>query len=465
LVAKLPVNSEAETFDFDVRSAAVDRLFELTSLFTVDAVIDSLLDRLHWPCPGARLIDPSAGDGAFLLRALERIETPPGDPGSVDIVQGWELHPLAVRDARERIVSLLTRRGWGIGAAGAAAERMMIEGDFLTSGPERGTFNIIAGNPPYLRHGHLPEYFKELYLHVVADHARGDLLHAFLDRCCDLLPADGAIGFVTADRWLFNETAATLRVQLGRRVGISHLSRLDPESSFYRPKHRRTGSPPRIHPVEIVLHPIERAIHHITGAAISPDEVGREEATTKSLGDVAQVRIAPWLGPVGIFVIDEMQARQLAGADLVPAVDTDDIDPATDVLRSPKRFAIRTTRLAEPTGAVQQHLLAKKELMPKREHSRPYWLPPETITMPLDRPALLVPRIARRLRAIPLPAGVLPVNHNLSVCTNSDGMSLEALAALITSEASQAWLQRNAPRLENGYFSITTKLLRRLPVG
>jgi len=40
---------------------------------------------------------------------------------------------------------------------------------------------------------------------------------------------------------------------------------------------------------------------------------------------------------------------------------------------------------------------------------------PETITLSLDKPMLMIPRIAKRLRAIPIPAGVLPINHNLTV--------------------------------------------------
>ena len=87
----------------------------------------------------------------------------------------------------------------------------------------------------------------------------------------------------------------------------------------------------------------------------------------------------------------------------------------------------------------------------------------EPINLPLDKPSLLIPRIARRIRAIPIPARVLPINHNLSVVNTTD-RSLDDLKTLLTSEASHAWLQRNAPRLENGYYSITTTLLRRLPI-
>jgi hypothetical protein len=164
-------------------------------------------------------------------------------------------------------------------------------------------------------------------------------------------------------------------------------------------------------------------------------------------------------------VITGETATQLANKDatLIPAVDTDDIDPKLDTLLTLTRFAIRTYRDQPPVPAVTKHLLAQRARMPKLGQNRPYWVPPEPINLPLDKPSLLIPRIARRIRAIPLPAGVLPINHNLSIVSTTD-RSLDDLKALLISDNSHAWLQRNAAQLENGYYSITTRLLRRLPI-
>jgi hypothetical protein len=63
---------------------------------------------------------------------------------------------------------------------------------------------------------------------------------------------------------------------------------------------------------------------------------------------------------------------------------------------------------------------------------------------------------------IRLPAGILPINHNLQVVADDD---LDNIERMLLSEQAQTWVARNAPRLENGYLSITTRLLRRLPVA
>lgn len=219
-------------------SAAIEALHAATALYTAEPVVDVLLDRIGWPDAAGRLVDPSAGDGMFMVRALSRLDLAPDDFHEVHRVQGWELHPGAMRSARERVQSHLISNGWSVASAHKAAQSIIHHGDFLTGGPAPGTFRFCAGNPPYLRYGHLPEVLKDLYRPILPDFARGDLLHAFLDRCVYNMPPDGIIGFVTSDRIWVNDTAANLRKQLGHKVGIDHISRLDPSSSFYMPKTR-----------------------------------------------------------------------------------------------------------------------------------------------------------------------------------------------------------------------------------
>jgi hypothetical protein len=268
---------------------------------------------------------------------------------------------------------------------------MIVNKDFLTNGPAPGQFRFIAGNPPYLRFQRLPDYFKTIYTNHLPAHARADLLHSFLDSCTNLLPDNGMIAIICSDRVLFNASAAKLRQLIGATLGISHLERVDPNTSFYRPKQRIRNSPPRIHPVSIVLAPLSTGAFPITGAAICPDAIGYSEPPGPTLKDIAKVSIAPWLGPKNIFVVSAAIATQLRtqNATLIPAVDTDDIDPKLNTLRTPTRFAIQTYRDTLPVPAVNEHLLSQRYRMPKRGLSRPYWLPPEPINLPLDQPSCL----------------------------------------------------------------------------
>lgn len=156
-------------------------------------------------------------------------------------------------------------------------------------------------------------------------YASGDLLHAFLDRIAATLHPDGEIALVSSDRWLFNSGTALLRSILGQRLSIHHLRRLDAKTAFYRPKLRCKGSPPRVHPVAVVMRPPGPGSIPLTEAPIYPGPPAAGSSGTPLLGDIAQVRLAPWLGAPGIFIVDEVTAQGLPAECLVPAVDASDI--------------------------------------------------------------------------------------------------------------------------------------------
>jgi len=180
------------------------------------------------------------------------------------------------------------------------------------------------------------------------------------------------------------------------------------------------------------------------------------------LGEIASVSLAPWLGTKGIFVVDKETAAKLPAEHLVPAIDTDDIRDGQ--LQEPTRYAIRTSPDCSPPLAIMDHLEVNRHRMAKRGLRKTPWLPPESWhKRPLDKPLLLVPRIARSLRPVRVPPGILPINHNLSIVA-AGKRSLDEIEDLLLSEESNDWMRTHAARLEDGFFSLTTRLLRQLPV-
>lgn len=443
----------------------IDQLHAATAIYTAAHVINDLLDRLDWPGRPGTLLDPSAGDGAFLIAALKRLDL--SNPLNLNRIRGWEIHPAAAHEAQTTICEYLQEQGFELPQASRLAKTIVVNKDFLVDGPVTERFDVIAGNPPYLCFRRFPPYFKALYgSEVVAPYARGDILHAFLDSCTKLLTPNGKIGLICSDRFLINDTTAELREQIGKRVGISHLARLDQRTAFYRPKRRVKNSPPRIHPVEVIFEPLQNAPFRLSESPLFPDGLDENNKQThkQTLSDIAKVSLAPWLGPEGIFVIDRDTAHELRQyAELIPAVDTDDIDRKTNTLTTPTRYLIKTSPTTKPSIQVQRHLQATISRMPPRGQRPTYWLPPEIPKLSLTQPSLLIPRIARNLRVIDLPAGVHPINHNLSI-VSADTIPLSEIKEILLSERSQNWIKENSPRLENGYLSITTKRLRRLPI-
>lgn len=450
------------------RDRAVEALHAATAIYTREPVVAELLEDVGWPRRGRSMVDASCGDGAFIGAALTRLLAmhEVDDEDLHRRLSGWEIHPGAAEQARERVVGILMARGRDMKQANRVARRMIRCADFLTEGPRRACYDSIVGNPPYLRFLNVPEPLRGEYVGVVPPHARADLLHSFIDRSARLLSDRGELAMVTADRWLFNDGAAQLREVVGERFGLARLRRLDPASSFYRPKQRRAGSPPRIHPVAVVMRAQGRGIQALGREPVFPGDDGRcaRFTTGKTLRDVAEIRLAPWLGTPGVFLLEAASAACLPADAMVPAIDTDDV--VGGALRPATRFALRTLPGVQPAPEVMAHIDRELPRMcPRGLQRKERWIPPEPFhSFDLSQPSLLVPRIAKSLRPVRVPPGVLPVNHNLSI-VRAGAMTLDLIEAVLSSVSSADWIARFAAPLEGGYLSITTRLLRQLPIG
>jgi methylase of polypeptide subunit release factors len=442
----------------------VDAVHQATACYTQDPVVDALLDLADWPRRGGLLVDAGAGDGQFIAHAIARLALAPNDvAGLIARVEAWEFHPYAAAAMRDRLTAQLCTMGWTATAALAVISRIVVEADFLAPGPRRGGYaSTVVFNPPYLRAANWPVGLRERYVETVPEHAIGDLLHAFLDRAASVLAPDGVLAAVTSDRWLMNPSAGGLRAALGERFGIAACERLGAESAFYKAKTRRAGSPPRVHPIVVLLAPISATTQVLGDAPFYPGAAVEIPDGARPLGELAMVRLAPYMGPDGVFSLDTDDAAHLPSECLVPCVDAEDVGETA--LRAPHRVAIRTSRDTVPPDAVLAHLKATREQLPARARREPFWLPAETWgPLPLAQEALLVPRVARAIRSVRLPAGVLPINHQHVVLLPHGG-SLAALEAALTAPHVGPWLAKHAHRIEGGFYSITTTVLRQLPI-
>lgn len=447
----------------DPRADAIEALHAATAIYTAEPIVDKLLQLLDWPQHHHRLVDPSCGDGAFLLRALERLlaVVDVHDDASLQRIEGWEIHPEACREAQQRIATRLILAGRTACDAARLAANMVHRKDFLTQGPELQTWDIISGNPPYLRWVGVPSILREDYRNTVPGYASADLLHSFLDRCTKSLRPGGCIGFVTSDRWLANKSCSELRERMGRLVSIAHIERLDAKTSFYRPKVRARSTPARVHPVAVILVSGQEALP-ITSQAIYPGVDQDRYKGLPTLGTVATVRLAPWLGTDGIFVVNEAVSASLPKERLVPVVDASDLSAGG--VKSPSRFAIRTYPGEEPPTAIKDHLVREMPRMSQRGRKAGQWMPPETFhRWDLSQPSLMVPRIAQTVAPFWIEAGRLPIDHHLSISCDSQEQ-LEHISRALNHPLATSWLQDHGQRLENGYFYLTATLLRRVPL-
>jgi len=201
------------------------------AIFTRREVVDFLLDltgyTLARPLPKMRLLEPSFGGGDFLLPAIERLLTAweaAGRPSPVvalrDCIRAVELHRTTFIETRNCVLEMLVASGIAQSDAEALAAQWLIYGDFLLV-PLDGEFDVVIGNPPYVRQELIPDALMVEYrarYRTIYD--RADLYVPFIERSLDALGKGGQLGFICADRWMKNRYGALLRKKVAEHFHL-----------------------------------------------------------------------------------------------------------------------------------------------------------------------------------------------------------------------------------------------------
>lgn len=162
-------------------------------------------------------IEPSIGEGAFLLpmirRLLDSIERH-GRPVT-EARHALCAHELDERSAGQVIdlaVQELCHRGIDVITARSIAEGWVTVGDYLLLSRKDRRADFVIGNPPYIRYDHLPEgsfaAYRGLYPTMVG---RCDIYVGFIEAGLRQLAEGGALAFICADRWMRSAYGAELR--------------------------------------------------------------------------------------------------------------------------------------------------------------------------------------------------------------------------------------------------------------
>ncbi len=186
------------------RREVVDFILDLTE-YTTDKVLYK-----------QRLLEPSFGDGEFLLAAVERLlatwrnsEAP--DTVLQDAICAVELHHPTFERTRKRLNNILSREKLTEETRTALLNRWLTRGDFLLESIN-GHFDYVVGNPPYVRHEMIPEVLmKEYRRRFTTIFDRADIYIPFIEKSLSLLSRDGTLGFICADRWMKNRYGGPLR--------------------------------------------------------------------------------------------------------------------------------------------------------------------------------------------------------------------------------------------------------------
>jgi hypothetical protein len=207
-----------------VKQLAEAGIEERGAIFTKQEVVEFILDLIGYtadkPLHKQRLLEPSFGNGDFLLTAVQRLlkayrkRTRSGSLDAAelsDCIRGVELHRASFLSTRDRLIKLLADDGFQHRERELLIRAWLIHGDFLLTNLPMD-FGYVVGNPPYVRQELIPDVLMAEYrrrYETIYD--RADIYVPFIERSLQLLTQGGALGFICADRWMKNRYGGPLR--------------------------------------------------------------------------------------------------------------------------------------------------------------------------------------------------------------------------------------------------------------
>ena len=243
------------------------------AVFTRPEVTAAILDLAGYtsdrPLQRLRLLEPSFGMGEFLLLALERLlDAYFRDGGSavrarIDLsgaIRAVELHRDSLECTAQRVEARLRRAGLDPQDAQALTADWLVCDDFLLCSLP-GAFDIVVGNPPYVRQERIPAALLSEYRRRYRTlYDRADLYVPFYERALELLAPGGVLGFVCSNRWVKNKYGGPLRAMIAEGFQLLHYIDLGGMDAF----HAQVIAYPAI---TVIRRPLE-------GEPVSPTRVG-----------------------------------------------------------------------------------------------------------------------------------------------------------------------------------------------
>jgi len=241
--AQLPRSSEiSEAIDTLRTSGGVE---ERGAIFTAPEIVDAILDLCEYTpdvqLVETRLLEPSFGGGDFLIPAVERLLESVSATGScltsalpqlAECIRAVELHHPTFEDTRARLMSVLTAEGLSEGQSSGLLDAWLINDDYLLQ-HDLGRFDIVVGNPPYVRQERIPSALLTAYRERFQTFVnRADLYVLFYEKGLISLTDGGRLGFICANRWVRNQYGGALRELIGRHFHLEYFVDLERADAF-----------------------------------------------------------------------------------------------------------------------------------------------------------------------------------------------------------------------------------------
>lgn len=435
---------------------------------TPDAVVDRMVEKLfadRSPRPDEVLLDPGCGPGAFisgLIRWAER------NGCRLPEIVGYENEPGRCARAQQQFAHLPNVK--------------IVCGDFLAA--SAGPFDYIIGNPPYVSITHLLTGEREEFRRrFISAEGRFDLYLLFFEQALRLLNPNGRLVFVTPEKFLYVNTAQSLRCILGNYCvrEIEFIS----EETF----------------ADLVTYPtittVDSVFHSDAKTKVQLRNGSRRSVSFPKDGSSLQPLVNEYRSPghSNEIVLEDVCVRiscgVATGADAVfvrrtgnlepdlaryshPTISGRDLSSGGPAIRSNSSMLIPYDAAGKllpadelgALGAYLSHPSIRQKLEGRTCAQRKPWYAFHD-SVPLSdilRPKLICKDITAKPHFWIDREGTIVPRHSAYYLVPIDSFKIEPLCEFLNGPIATEWLQAHCQRASKGFLRLQSSVLKRLPV-
>ncbi|WPD24177.1 MAG: Eco57I restriction-modification methylase domain-containing protein [Candidatus Electrothrix scaldis] len=488
------------------------------AVYTRAEVANFILDLIGFtedqPLFKKRILEPSFGNGDFLLPLLDRLLASWKDHStSHDYKElqhsliAIELHRQSFITTKETVITKLTSHGISHNRAAKLANTWLLQGDFLLT-PLDQQVNFVIGNPPYVRQELIPSpLLREYRSRFQTMYDRADLYVPFFEKALSLLEDSGVLGFICADRWMKNKYGGPLRKKIsgnyhlkiyidmvGTNAFLSDVStypaitiinkqRNGPTRILRKPKIEKNSLStlaaellaPAL-PKDSVIQELHNVLHNDAPWLLDPTDkmlslLRRLELSFPTIEETGcKIGIGVATGADKIFIgkydtLDVEKNRKL------PLARTKDIKTGQVIWQGDgiiNPFDSTGTLVNLNTyPKLKKYLYQHKTTIANRHCAKKspanWYRTIDRINPSLTyRPKLLIPDIKGGAHIVFEPGKLYP-HHNLYYII-SDKWELQALQAVLLSDITKLFITTYSTKMRGGYFRFQAQYLRRIRI-
>lgn len=162
-------------------------------------------------------IEPSCGDGSFLVPMVERLSTSckihrRSLRDAKKAISAFDLQERHVQTALEAVKTALVSANWPSADIREISAGWIKHADYLLEKHPKGEADFVIGNPPYIRAQEIPTDCRSAYINNCKTMTEGtDIYIGFFEVGLRSLKPEGILAFICADRWMRNAYGKRLR--------------------------------------------------------------------------------------------------------------------------------------------------------------------------------------------------------------------------------------------------------------